>query len=101
MTRSGMLTVMKMVGKNYFDFKGRKCVCCAEDLILFEDGDHIVITTRGIPVRFLLISGKPIGEPVAWYGPIVMNSQEELKQAFEELDNGTFIKDRQVDIRGG
>lgn len=91
----------EVVGKNYFDFEGRKCVCCAEDLILFEDGDQVVITTRGIPVRFLLISGKPIGEPVAWYGPIVMNTQEELKQAFEELDNGTFIRDRQVDIRTG
>ncbi|OQY12985.1 MAG: hypothetical protein B6I30_03685 [Desulfobacteraceae bacterium 4572_187] len=43
-------------------------------------------------VRFLLISGKPIGEPVAWYGPIVMNTQEELRIAFEEYKQGTFIK---------
>lgn len=88
----------EVVGQNYFDFERRKCVCCAEDLVLFGDGDEVVITTRGIPVRFLLISGKPIGEPVAWYGPIVMNSQEELQQAFAELEQGTFIKDRQVEI---
>ena len=43
-------------------------------------------------VRFLLVSGKPIGEPVAWYGPIVMNTQEELRIAFDEYQNGTFIK---------
>ncbi|HSQ38292.1 MAG TPA: pirin-like C-terminal cupin domain-containing protein, partial [Acidimicrobiia bacterium] len=43
-------------------------------------------------VRFLLISGRPIREPVAWYGPIVMNTQEELRVAFNELDRGTFIK---------
>ena len=45
-------------------------------------------------IRFLLVSGKPIEEPVAWYGPIVMNTQEELRQAFAELRNGTFIKQR-------
>jgi redox-sensitive bicupin YhaK (pirin superfamily) len=59
---------------------------------LYADGDHIVVTTAVEPVRFLLISGKPIGEPVAWYGPIVMNSEEELQLAFEEYQNGTFIK---------
>ena len=59
---------------------------------LYADGDHIVVTSAEEPVRFLLISGKPIGEPVAWYGPIVMNTNEELEQAFEEYKNGTFIK---------
>ena len=90
----------EVVGKNYFDFQ-RKCVCTAEDLVLYDDGDEVVVTTRGIPVRFLLLSGKPIGEPVAWYGPIVMNTQEELQTAFEEIDKGTFIKDKRVDIRTG
>ena len=45
-------------------------------------------------LRFLLVSGRPIEEPVAWHGPIVMNTEEELRQAFGELQNGTFIQDR-------
>jgi hypothetical protein len=78
-------------GRNYFDFK-RECMMGSENLILFDDGDELTISTEEKPVRFLLISGKPIGEPVAWYGPIVMNTQEELRIAFEEYENGTFIR---------
>ncbi|HET6418718.1 MAG TPA: pirin family protein [Geobacteraceae bacterium] len=81
----------EVIGANYFDFK-RECACTVEDLVLYGDGDEIVISTQEIPVRFLLVSGKPIGEPVAWYGPIVMNTQEELRVAFEEFEKGTFIK---------
>jgi redox-sensitive bicupin YhaK (pirin superfamily) len=80
-----------VVGVNYFDFQ-RKCECSGESLVLYGDGDEVVISTREIPVRFLLVSGKPIGEPVAWYGPVVMNTQEELQIAFEEYERGTFIK---------
>lgn len=65
-----------------------------EDLVLFEDGDRLVVTTTDEPVRFLLLSGEPIGEPIAWYGPIVMNTQEELRRAFEDYDKGTFIRHR-------
>ena len=81
----------EVVGVNYFDLE-RQCECGPENLILFCDGDVVSITTQGKPVRFLLISGKPIGEPVAWYGPIVMNTQEELATAFEEYRKGTFVK---------
>jgi redox-sensitive bicupin YhaK (pirin superfamily) len=81
----------EVVGENYFDMK-RKCACGSESLILYGDGDEVVITTQEMPVRFLMVSGKPIGEPIAWYGPIVMNSQEELRIAFEEYEKGTFIK---------
>ena len=81
------------VATNYFDM-GRKCACGAEDLILYGDGDTVVITTQDKPVRFLLVSGQPIGEPVAWYGPIVMNTQQELQSAFEEYQAGTFINHR-------
>ena len=63
-------------------------------LVLFGDGDQVVVTTEAEAVRFLLVSGRPIGEPVAWYGPIVMNTDEELEVAFEEYRNGTFIKPR-------
>lgn len=80
-----------VVGRNYFDFD-RECLCSAEDLILYAEGEHVSISSREEGLRFLLISGKPIGEPVAWGGPIVMNTQEELKVAFEEYRNGTFIK---------
>jgi redox-sensitive bicupin YhaK (pirin superfamily) len=63
-----------------------------ETAVLFEDGDQVVVSTEDEPVRFLLISGRPIGEPVAWRGPIVMNTQEELQIAFEEYRRGTFIR---------
>jgi redox-sensitive bicupin YhaK (pirin superfamily) len=76
---------------NYFDFK-RECIMEPEVLIIFDDGDELAISTEDERVRFLLISGKPIGEPVAWYGPIVMNTQEELRIAFEEYRRGTFLK---------
>jgi hypothetical protein len=61
-------------------------------LILFDSGDEIRVETRDEGVRFLLVSGTPIQEPVAWRGPIVMNTNEELRQAFEEYRNGTFLK---------
>jgi redox-sensitive bicupin YhaK (pirin superfamily) len=61
-------------------------------LILFENGNTVRIETENDSIRFLLISGKPIGENVAWHGPIVMNTQEELRQAFEEFREGTFLK---------
>ena len=85
----------KVEGTNYFDFK-RECLLGAGHLIIFDDGDEVVITTSEKPVRFLLVSGKPIKEPVAWYGPIVMNTQEELRTAFEEYQNGTFIKHKRA-----
>jgi quercetin 2,3-dioxygenase len=61
-------------------------------LVLFDRGDEIVVQAGDQGVRFLLVSGKPIEEPVAWYGPIVMNTQAELQQAFAELRSGSFIK---------
>lgn len=78
-------------GVNYFDIQ-RDPFVGNENLLLFDDGDEVMVSTQGEPVRFLLISGKPIGEPVAWYGPIVMNTQEELELAFKEYKEGTFIK---------
>jgi redox-sensitive bicupin YhaK (pirin superfamily) len=61
-------------------------------LVSFEQGDLVVVSAQASPVRFLLVSGRPIGEPIAWQGPIVMNTDEELQLAFEELENQTFIK---------
>jgi len=59
---------------------------------LFDSGDEVVVTAGPHGIRFLLVSGAPIKEPVAWYGPIVMNTQAELQQAVRELQQGTFIK---------
>src|SRR5262245_37975976 len=61
-------------------------------LVLFDQGDAITVQAGEEGIRFLLVSGKPIREPVAWYGPIVMNTQAELQRAFTELKDGTFIK---------
>jgi len=60
-------------------------------LILFSSGDEVVVEAGEDGIRFLLVSGKPLKEPVAWYGPIVMNTQSELQQAFQELREGTFL----------
>jgi redox-sensitive bicupin YhaK (pirin superfamily) len=61
-------------------------------LILFDRGDEVEVEAGEDGIRFLLVSGKPLQEPVAWQGPIVMNTQEELRQAFRELQEGTFLK---------
>ncbi len=61
-------------------------------LVLFDSGDEVTVQAGDQGVRFLLVSGKPIEEPVAWHGPIVMNTQAELRQAVAELRNGTFIR---------
>ena len=62
--------------------------------MLFDSGDEVTVQAGDEGIRFLLISGKPIEEPVAWYGPIVMNTKAELQSAMAELRDGTFIKRR-------
>jgi redox-sensitive bicupin YhaK (pirin superfamily) len=62
-------------------------------LVLFDSGDEIVVDSGDEGIRFLLVSGQPIEEPVAWYGPIVMNTQAELRQAMRDLQLGTFIRE--------
>ncbi len=61
-------------------------------LVLFDRGDEIVVQAGPEGIRFLLVSGQPLEEPVAWQGPIVMNTEAELRQAWSELQNGTFIR---------
>lgn len=81
----------EMAGENYFDME-RKPTIANSSLVSFDEGDQVAVSTEVKSVRFLLISGKPIGEPVAWYGPIVMNTQQELQTAFDEYRKGTFLK---------
>jgi hypothetical protein len=61
-------------------------------LILLGDGDFVEVHAAWSPVRFLLVSGKPLREPIARYGPFVMNTQEEIIQALQDLRNGTFVR---------
>jgi len=82
-------------GVNYFDMERDQYIHNGM-AVLFGDGDQVTVSSQDLPVRFLLVSGKPIGEPVAWYGPIVMNTDEELQLAFEEYQNGTFIKHKKT-----
>jgi redox-sensitive bicupin YhaK (pirin superfamily) len=66
---------------------------------VFErEGDSVVIKAWESPARLILLTGRPIGEPIAWYGPIVMNTREELVQAFRELREGTFVKHRATEV---
>jgi hypothetical protein len=62
-------------------------------LVLFDSGDEVTVQAGDDGIRFLLVSGRPLEEPVAWYGPIVMNTQEQLQQAFTELQEGNFLKE--------
>ncbi|MFX1324627.1 MAG: pirin family protein [Promethearchaeota archaeon] len=80
-------------GKGYFDDRKEELIG-KETLVIYREGNIVKISTTEEKVRFLLISGKPLNEPVAWRGPIVMNTQEELNIAFKEYQNGTFIKHR-------
>jgi len=80
-------------GEGFFDNTKREKIG-KETLVIFTEGDAIKISTENEIVRFLLVSGKPLKEPVAWRGPIVMNTEEELSVAFTEYQNGTFIKHR-------
>ena len=78
-------------GESYFDM-ARRCVCGNHALVIYGPGDTVVVSTEEQPVRFLLVAGRPLKEPVAWYGPIVMNTQAELRTAFHEYEQGTFVK---------
>jgi redox-sensitive bicupin YhaK (pirin superfamily) len=81
----------EVVDVNDFDV-ARPRVCGADTLVLYGPGDRIAVTSEAQPVRFLLVAGRPLKEPIAWHGPIVMNTQEELLTAFREYENGTFVK---------
>ena len=61
-------------------------------LVVFDRGDEVTVQAGPEGLRFLLVSGKPLGEPVAWWGPIVMNTQAELREALADLDRGTFLR---------
>jgi len=79
-------------GRGWLDLE-RRCTCGAETVVLYgREGEELRVSAAAEGVRFLLLSGRPIGEPIAWQGPIVMNTQEELRLAFKEFHDGTFVK---------
>ena len=82
----------EMAGSGWMDVT-RQCKCGPETVVLYDrEGQDVVVVAGDRAVRFLFISGMPLNEPVAWYGPIVMNTQEELRTAFDEYARGTFVK---------
>ena len=85
-------TVFAYVINGMGSFDTSASITSCEELVTFNEGDCVKVTTSDDHIHFLLVSGKPINEPIAWYGPIVMNTEEELKIAFSEYRNGTFLK---------
>jgi quercetin 2,3-dioxygenase len=94
----GMPAIKESPGRLYSDQNdpAHEIGCGKGETILYGDGDAVKITSGDKGLRFLLVSGRPLGEPVAWYGPIVMNTREEIVQAFSELKRGNFIKSKKV-----
>ena len=82
-------------GEAYFD-ETKDLLVSKEHLVIFDSGEMVNISTKQSSARFLLVSGKPLKEPIVWYGPIVMNTQDEIRIAFEEYRNGTFIKSSKI-----
>lgn len=85
-------------GDGRFGASGEPVVAGSGTLVLFGDGDEVTIEADERGARFIFVSGKPLREPIAWRGPIVMNTAEELAQAWRDLDAGTFVKHRPAGI---
>lgn len=91
-TESGNTLFIYIIdGEGFFDDSDQN-IQFARSAVLFNDGDEFFVRTSERGIRFLLFSGKPLKEPIAWGGPIVMNSEEEIDTAFDEINKGTFIK---------
>ncbi|MDF2572208.1 MAG: Pirin [Sporomusa sp.] len=89
--KEATLFIYIVAGAGYFADDTQN-VIASHQAVLFEHGEQFVARAAGQGIRFLLFSGQPLAEPIAWGGPIVMNTREELQQAFREIDEGTFIR---------
>jgi hypothetical protein len=96
-SHSGYTVLVYVIGGSALFSPQEKTAAVNGDILRFNDGDVLTVTAGAEGVRFLYFCGKPIGEPVAWYGPIVMNTQEELQIAFNEYQNGTFLSHQKAD----
>lgn len=81
-------------GKGTFDGKELEGIMPGEAIIYSNEGDGIVVRSNDTPLRFLLLSGKPLNEPIHWYGPIVMNTEDQIREAFFDLQNERFVKEK-------
>lgn len=81
-------------GHGYFDQKQQNTYAPGQALVFSENGETVNVTTEEKPMRFILLSGKPLKEPIWWHGPIVMNSREQIVEAVNDLQNGNFVRDR-------
>lgn len=88
-----------------YTIQGEGVCCCdgggtikARRAVLFGEGDGIAVEAGGTGMRFMLFAGRPLREPIAWGGPIVMNTDEELDRAFEEIRNGTFVRESGAEV---
>ena len=90
-------------GEGVFGFTGRENgeIVQHTKLVIFGDGDHVDVRTTDRPVRYLLVSGKPLQEPIARHGPFVMNTREEIERALRDLREGTFVWRPRNDVNGG
>jgi redox-sensitive bicupin YhaK (pirin superfamily) len=91
-TKKGHTVFAYVIAGNGWLDPNRKQRVANGEIVLFSDGDSVEIAASTDGLRFLFVAGEPLGEPVAWYGPIVMNTDEEIQLAFQEYENGTFIK---------
>jgi redox-sensitive bicupin YhaK (pirin superfamily) len=91
-TRPGYTAMVYVIGGSGHFAPDATSECGNTNLVIFTDGDEIVVAAGRQGLRFLLMTGKPLHEPIAWQGPIVMNTDEELVQAFQEYRNGTFLR---------
>ncbi|MBU1568292.1 MAG: pirin family protein [Proteobacteria bacterium] len=93
-THPGYTAMTYVIGGSGRFAPDAKTECDNTTLVIFSDGDEVAVTAGSQGLRFLFMAGKPLREPIAWQGPIVMNTKEELAQAFEEYRNGTFLSPR-------
>ena len=82
---------MEQITITYTDLDGNERIVDSPMLVVFDDGDYVRVGAQGESLRFLLVSGKPLHEPVVRYGPFVMNTVEEIEETLQDLRNGTFV----------
>ena len=93
--KAGYTSLLYVVGgKGHFDSSDNNSYFPGQALVYSQEGDHIRVRTEDSPLRFILLSGKPLNEPIWWHGPIVMNSREQINEAVHDLQTGNFVREK-------